>query len=203
MWTKSPFLLEKIYPSAHWRIPVKDNSVYLTFDDGPHPTITPKVLDLLDKYRAKATFFCIGRNVEQFPKIFEDIVERGHQIGNHTFGHLNGWKTLNKDYFEDVGLAANFIESNLFRPPYGRITTSQLWKLKKDYKIIMWDVLSMDFSKNINPAHCLANVISNVRKGSVIVFHDSEKACENMLFALDKSLEYLSDAQFKMVKIDL
>ncbi|MBN2682238.1 MAG: polysaccharide deacetylase family protein, partial [Bacteroidales bacterium] len=144
MWPKSSYLLGKIYPSAIWKIPVDKKTVFLSFDDGPHPEITPRVLDLLDSHNAQASFFCVGKNVEKYPGIYSEILKRGHVTGNHTFSHLNGWKTINKDYFEDIKKASQLIDSNLFRPPYGRIKTSQLWKLKKDYKIIMWDVLSMD-----------------------------------------------------------
>jgi peptidoglycan-N-acetylglucosamine deacetylase len=192
---KTPWLLKKFYPSLIWEVPTKDKILYLTFDDGPHPTATPFVLDELKKYNAKATFFCIGKNVMERNEIYQRILGDGHKTGNHTFNHLNGWKTNNETYFENIFEAAKYIDSNLFRPPYGRITKSQISIFKSripNFKIIMWSLLSGDFDENISPEHCLQNVITNAQPGNIIVFHDSSKAWKKMSFALPKTLKHFS-----------
>ncbi|GEO09872.1 polysaccharide deacetylase [Segetibacter aerophilus] len=179
-------------------MPADKNEVYLTFDDGPHPTITPFVLRYLRQYNAKATFFCIGKNVKQYPHIYEQIINEGHKVGNHTYNHLNGWKTGDIIYLKDVVLAQQVIDSNLFRPPYGRITKSQVRELCPIFKIILWDVLSGDFDVSLSPQKCADNVIKNTTSGSIIVFHDSEKAFPRLEFALPKALEFLSEKGFAM-----
>jgi peptidoglycan/xylan/chitin deacetylase (PgdA/CDA1 family) len=189
---KTPYIIRRwFYPRYTWRIPVDEKKLYLTFDDGPHPDITPFVLDELNKYNAKATFFCIGDNVVRYPQVYKRIIEEGHAIGNHTYNHLNGWQTDDKLYFENIAEAAKWIDTNLFRPPYGRITRFQAKQLmeKWQYNIIMWDVLSGDFDVQLSPERCLKNVMRNIRSGSVIVFHDSEKAYKRMRYALPKVLE--------------
>lgn len=200
---KTPWLFKKIfYPSLTWEKPTKKKILYLTFDDGPHPTATPFVLDQLKKYDAKATFFCIGKNVEERKNIYDRIVNEGHTTGNHTYNHLNGWKTKNETYLENISKAAEHIHSNLFRPPYGRITKKQLNILHKHsaiymkhapFTIIMWTVLSGDFDETISPEKCLQNVINNSKPGSIIVFHDSTKAWDRMSFALPKVLQYFAE----------
>lgn len=196
---KTPWWLRKMYSSAlTWKIPVQENEIFLTFDDGPHPTITPFVLDHLRKYNAKATFFCIGKNVQQYHEVFRQIVDGGHRIGNHTHNHLNGWKTSDAAYFEDIILAKKHIDSNLFRPPYGRISRFQIQQLQPLFKIIMWDVLSGDFDVNQTPENCLHNVVSNTRPGSVIVFHDSEKSFPRLEFVLPKVLQLFSEKGYVM-----
>lgn len=188
-----------MYSSAlTWKIPEQENEIFLTFDDGPHPTITPFVLDHLGKYNAKATFFCIGKNVQQYHNVFRQILDEGHRIGNHTHNHLNGWKTSDKVYFENIILAKKYIDSNLFRPPYGRISSFQIQQLKSLFKIIMWDVLSGDFDVNLTPENCLHNVVSNTRPGSVIVFHDSEKAFPRLEFVLPKALQFFAEKGYVM-----
>ena len=172
---KTPWWLKKAYPSRVWDLSTSEKNIYLTFDDGPHPVATPFVLDELKKYNAKATFFCIGRNVLEQPAIYERIITEGHSIGNHTQHHLNGWEMPDYLYVKDVTVAAQYIQSDLFRPPYGRLKSSQAKQLK-DYKIIMWDVLSGDFDESISNEQCLKNVMENTVPGSIIVFHDSEKA---------------------------
>lgn len=174
-------------------MPVIDNEVYLTFDDGPHPDITPFVLDLLKEYDAKATFFCIGNNVLKYPFIYKRIIDEGHSVGNHTYQHLNGWKTSDKDYLEDIIHAQKYIDSKLFRPPYGRITRFQTQAIKAIFKIIMWDILSGDFDQKISGEECLANVLTNITAGSIVVFHDSEKAFGRLSYALPKTLQFLKD----------
>lgn len=204
---KTPWIVKKFFPNYFWSLPANDNAVYLTFDDGPHPTITPWVLDELKKYEALTTFFCIGNNVEKYTDVYQRILNENHATGNHTFHHLNGWKTSDKKYLEDVSKAAQFMKSNLFRPPYGRIKNKQARKisnvLEADAKIIMWDVLSADFDSNFSPQQCLSNVIDNVSPGSIIVFHDSEKAFTNLKYALPKTLEFLKEEGYTLKKIEL
>ncbi len=192
MQFKTPYVAKLIYPGLLWDMPSDENKIYLTFDDGPHPEITPLVLSLLDNYNAKATFFCVGENVKKHPKTFELLKQKGHAVGNHSHNHLNGWKTANKDYYKNVELANKLIDSKLFRPPYGRISPSQIKHLKKDYKIIMWSALSYDFDARVSKKECLERSIKNSTAGTIIVFHDSEKAKEKMLFALEGYLKHFS-----------
>ena len=196
-FVKTPGWLKKIYDSYTWSISVKDKILYLTFDDGPHPEATPFVLKELKKHNILATFFCIGKNVVAYPDIYDQIIREGHSIGNHTYNHLNGWKANNDDYLNDIALAANEIDSYLFRPPYGRITSFQAKQLKtvmkgKEPKVIMWDVLSGDFDTSCSPQQCLANVLFASVPGSIIVFHDSEKAFPRLEYALPRVLQYFS-----------
>lgn len=204
---KIPWMVKRIFSSYVWSLPSEENIVYLTFDDGPHPIITPWVLDQLKEFDAKATFFCIGNNVEKYPDVYQKILDEEHAIGNHTYHHLNGWKTDDNKYIDDVVAAAQHIKSNLFRPPYGRIRNSQAKRIpaamrREDVSIIMWDVLSADFDASFSPEQCLNNVIENVSAGSIIVFHDSEKAFNNLRYALPKTLESLKEAGFNFRKIE-
>ena len=197
-FVKTPGWLKKIYDSYTWSISVKDKILYLTFDDGPHPEATPFVLKELKKHNILATFFCIGKNVVAYPDIYDQIIREGHSIGNHTYNHLNGWKANNDDYLNDIALAANEIDSYLFRPPYGRITSFQAKQLKtvmkgKEPKVIMWDVLSGDFDTSCSPQQCLENVLFASVPGSIIVFHDSEKAFPRLEYALPRVLRYFSE----------
>jgi peptidoglycan/xylan/chitin deacetylase (PgdA/CDA1 family) len=194
---KNPSLLKKVFPSLLWKVNTKEKELYLTFDDGPHPDITPWVLDVLDQFDAKATFFCVGKNVEKYPKVYQEILRRGHTVGNHTQNHLNGWKTPTKEYVKNTELCAQVVESKLFRPPYGKIKTTQIKRLKKDYKIVMWSVISADFDKNIVPEECVNIVIQNADYGNIIVFHDSEKAETNMRHALPKVLNHFTQIGWK------
>jgi len=164
--------------------------IYLTFDDGPHPIATPFILDELKKYNAKATFFCIGKNVVEEHDLYRRILMEGHRVGNHSHTHVNGWKTADRAYIEDIQHAASYIDSNLFRPPYGRISRFQVNNLKSafNFKVVMWDVLSADFDKSLSGEKCALNVIANARAGSIAIFHDSEKAFERMSIALPKVL---------------
>ena len=196
---KTPWWLRKIYSSKlRWKIPTVKNEIFLTFDDGPHPTVTPFVLDSLQQYNAKATFFCIGKNVQQHPLIYNRILDEGHKTGNHTNDHLNGWKTNKAIYIKNVLLAKKYIDSKLFRPPYGRISRSEIQQLQPDFDIIMWDVLSGDFDVALPAEQCYTNVISNTRPGSIIVFHDSEKAFPRLESTLPKALKYFAEKGFKM-----
>ena len=203
---KIPWLVKKIFKSYTWNFSSDEKAVYLTFDDGPHPNITPWVLEELKKYNAYATFFCIGKNVEQFKETYESILDSGHATGNHTFNHLNGWQTEDDKYLEDVLKASQLIHSNLFRPPYGKIKLRQARSISDAFNnkanIIMWDTLSGDFDKNYSSEQCISNVIDNVQNGSIIVFHDSEKAYANLKHVLPKVLQFLSKEGYKLKKIE-
>lgn len=191
---QTPKLLRAMGPSfAEWEIPVPatDPAVYLTFDDGPHPTATPFALEQLAKYGAKATFFCVGKNVVEYPGIYADILAAGHSTGNHTHNHLKGWKTTTKAYIEDTYAAARFIDSKLFRPPYGRIKRMQASRLHETgYRMIMWSLLSGDFDVALSPQRCLENIIFNLKPGHIVVLHDSTKAWERMSYVLPRVLEH-------------
>jgi peptidoglycan/xylan/chitin deacetylase (PgdA/CDA1 family) len=182
-----------------WDIPPKGKELYLTFDDGPHPTITPRVLDLLNEYKAKATFFCIGKNVEAYPDIYRRIIDEGHRVGNHTYSHLNSKRTDESAWLEDVRKAVVWIDSDLFRPPYGRISRFQekaLREAKPGYRTIMWSVLSGDFDKNLSAEECTKIVCKHSKPGSIIIFHDSEKAWPRLELCLPETLKRLSDKGF-------
>jgi len=196
---KTPWWLRKLYPSAlTWKVAAQQNEIFLTFDDGPHPTITPFVLEQLRKYNAKATFFCLGKNVKEYHNVFRQILDEGHRIGNHTHNHVNGWKSTDVAYLKNIFYARKYIDSNLFRPPYGRISRFQIQQLKPTFNIVMWDVLSGDFDINLSPQKCLENVVANTTPGSVIVFHDSEKAFPRLEYALPKALEFFAEKGFVM-----
>lgn len=198
---KSPQIIKALYSQLIWEIPNNSNKIYLTFDDGPTPEITDWTLDILKKHQIKATFFCLGQNVDKHPEIFQRIIDEGHAVGNHSYSHLSGWKSKDEDYFKDVDKASSKIDSKLFRPPYGRITKSQAKYLKQDYNIIMWSVISGDFDSKTSPEKCLDNVIKNTTGGSIIVFHDSEKASINLKYALPKAIELLSEKGFVFDKM--
>lgn len=206
-WVKTSIFIKKIFFRHIWSIPNKEKTVYLTFDDGPTPEITEWVLAELKKHEAKATFFCIGNNIDKHPSIFSKILQEGHAIGNHTFNHLNGWKTDKTAYVQNAMQCAKAIEafaykSKLFRPPYGKIKPSQAKALRdKGYQVIMWDVLSADFDQQISPEQCLENVLRNVASGSIIVFHDSVKAYKNLKYVLPKTLSFLAQNKYKSLKI--
>ena len=200
---KTPIWLRSFYPSCTWKIPSAEKVIYLSFDDGPHPEATPFVLAALKKFNAKASFFCIGKNVEAHPRIYQRILKEKHAVGNHTFNHMNGWKTNNLTYLNDINLAEQHIDSILFRPPYGRINREQSKLiLGADFKIIMWTVLSKDYNKKVLPQECLKNVIKNVDRGSIIVFHDSIKASKNMQYVLPRVLEHFTKKGFTFKALD-
>lgn len=199
-WVKTNRFIKTIFPNYVWDVLNHENKVYLTFDDGPTPEITEWTLAQLKLYNAKATFFCIGDNVRKFPEIFQKVINEGHSIGNHTFNHLNGWKTTTEEYISNAKLyetehcKLTTEHCNLFRPPYGKIKPSQSKILRKQgYKIIMWDVISYDFDAFITPEKCLENVLKNVQSGSIIVFHDSKKAFQNLGFVLPRTLQFLNE----------
>ena len=209
IWIKTHWLIKKLFSNYIWEMPNSENKIYLTFDDGPTPEITEWTLQQLKKYNAKATFFCIGDNIKKYPEIFKKVIEEGHSIGNHTFNHLNGWKTSKQEYLENTKKCQSEIFNlqslicNLFRPPYGKIKPSQSKELRKlGYKIIMWDIISYDFDATISKEKCLENVLKNVKSGSIIVFHDSIKAFPNLEYTLPKVLEILNKKGFVFAKID-
>jgi peptidoglycan/xylan/chitin deacetylase (PgdA/CDA1 family) len=207
-WIKTNRLIKRIFSNYVWDIPTAEKKVYLTFDDGPTPEITAWVLNQLKAFDAKATFFCIGDNIRKYPEIYNSILLNGHNIGNHTFNHYNGWKTKTPEYIENVLLCKEAIQQQttdnrqLFRPPYGKIKKSQAKAiLELGYKIIMWDILSADFDTTITPEKCLENVLKNVAPGSIIVFHDSAKAFKNLEYTLPRTLQFLKDNQYQCVEI--
>ena len=202
---KTPFWLPAFYPKCTWNIPTKEKVIYLSFDDGPHPEATPFVLAQLKKYNARATFFCIGNNVLKHPNIYESILQAGHRVGNHTYDHLNGWKTETNLYIQNIKDAATLIDSGLFRPPYGRITKRQIRIIKASnelrHQIVMWDVLSADFDLKLNGEDCARNVIKHTKPGSIIVFHDSQKAWDRLSIALPIVLAYFSKLGYRFETI--
>ena len=194
-FTKTPFWLKKLYPSCIWNYSRSDGKkIYLSFDDGPHEVATPFILDELKKVNAKASFFCIGKNVQQEPALYKQILMEGHRVGNHTFNHLNGWKTDSGLYLKNVEQARELIDSNLFRPPYGRISAFQIRNMiqKLHYKIVMWDILAGDFDPSVTGRQAADRVIMNSRPGSIVIFHDSAKAFRVLKEALPLVLAYFS-----------
>lgn len=198
--SSTPSWVDQILPSVLWRFATKEPIIYLTFDDGPIPEVTPWVLDLLAKNNAKATFFCIGANVKKYPEIYQRILDEGHTVGNHTHNHLNGWKTGNKEYFTNIKECGKWVETTLFRPPYGKLSQSQLKQLKKKYQIVMWSVLSKDYDAEVRPESCLGNVLTS-RPGDILVFHDSLKAEENLRYTLPRLLKHHSNMGMKFCAI--
>jgi peptidoglycan/xylan/chitin deacetylase (PgdA/CDA1 family) len=189
---RTPEIIQNLFPNFVWRIPTHDKRIYLTFDDGPIPEVTPWVIDHLNNYNAKATFFCVGENVQKHPGVFLKLRKNGHSVASHTNNHISGWSTENIPYFHNVRRGATLVKSPLFRPPYGRIKPSQMPFLMRHYHIVMWDVLSGDFDPKISEEQCLDNVLENTRPGSIIVFHDSLKSQKKLEFVLPQVLAYFS-----------
>ena len=206
MWVKTNRFVKWIFRKYIWDIKNSENKIYLTFDDGPIPEVTEWVLETLKQHEVKATFFCIGDNIKKHPAIFQKVIESGHSIGNHTFNHLKGWNSRKEEYIKNTLLCEEAInektknvnlKTKIFRPPYGKIKPSQSKILRKmGYKIIMWDVLSVDYDKEISPEQCLENIIKNTVPGSIIACHDSLKAFKNLEYALPKAIEYLKNKGF-------
>lgn len=212
-WIKTHWLVKTLFSGFTWSFATSEKVVYLTFDDGPIPEITDWTLAILAKYNAKATFFCIGENIQQHPELFKSVQKAGHSIGNHTYNHMNGWHTTNDVYQLNIEMCADVIrelspnsaeKQKLFRPPYGKLTWKQYKFLKeKNYKVIMWDILSADFDTNITPEKCAENVLKNIQPGSIIIFHDSIKASRNLKHVLPQTLAYLQENGYKMKAIEL
>lgn len=187
--------------NVNWRVKTPEMKLYLTFDDGPIPEVTPLVLEILKQHNAKATFFCVGENVQRHPDVFKQILAEGHSVGNHSFNHIKANKFSTDEYLANVAKAGKLIQSPLFRPPYGRITPKLAKKLGEDYKIYMWSVLTRDYEQNLNPEVCLRIALNQSKKGSIIVFHDSLKASKNMLYALPRVLEYFGKKGYSFEKL--
>ncbi|AWV98233.1 polysaccharide deacetylase family protein [Arcticibacterium luteifluviistationis] len=204
MLYRTPKLLQALYPTLTWQRDTSKKELYLTFDDGPIPNVTEFVLETLEKYNAKATFFCIGDNIRKHPEIFQKVVANGHAIGNHTMHHLKGWQTETSTYIENTSQCQEQIEmyslpseKKLFRPPYGRIKRQQIGELSNDYEIVMWTTLSQDYRADLSPETILKNTIKVTKPGSIILLHDSLKAEKNMRYVLPRLLETFSDYEFK------
>ena len=199
---KTPDFVKSLFPQFLWHLPDNDKVLYLTFDDGPTPEITDWVLNCLNSYNAKATFFCVGKNVDNHPLVFNKVIAKGHAVGNHTYHHLKGWKTRSKAYISDIAKTQDLIQekssSKLFRPPYGKFKSSQARKLLNlGYTIVLWDVLSYDWDQSVSPDKCFNNVISKARNGSIIVMHDSVKASNNLMYALPRILKHFTQQGYK------
>ena len=199
-WHRTPFWLTWLYPQLTWHKNRGEKKLYLTFDDGPVPEVTPWVLDTLDNFNAKATFFCVGENIIKNPELFKELSKRGHKIGNHTHNHLNGWKATVPNYLENVGQCQRFIcdelhscdTKPLMRPPYGRIKRAQIRKLLPEFEIIMWDVLTGDFDQSKQPEECLNASVRASQSGSIVIFHDSLKAQQNLNYVLPRFLKHFA-----------
>jgi peptidoglycan-N-acetylglucosamine deacetylase len=189
---KTPQFIQNLFPNFTWKMPTEAKQLFLTFDDGPIPEVTPWVLEQLERFNAKATFFCVGDNVRKNPETYEQVRAAGHTVGNHTMNHLNGWSTDNMSYFRNIRHCAGQLKSALFRPPYGKVTPRQSQFLVRHYNVVMWDVLSGDFDQTLSPEQVLKNVIQNAGPGSIVVFHDSLKAFDRLKYALPQVLEYFS-----------
>ncbi len=199
--TKTPTFIQKLFPGFTWKMDTEEKVIYLTFDDGPVPEATPWVLEQLAAYKAKATFFCVGGNVQKNPELFQRILDAGHTVGNHTMQHLDGWATDNLPYYHDVRHAALLTNSQLFRPPFGRLKPRQVQFLQRHYQIVMWDVLSGDFDQKLHPDECLRNVTKNAGPGSIVVFHDSIKALPRLMSTLPRALEFFSDRGYSFAAL--
>jgi len=193
MFVKPPSILKKLFSDLVWDIQTSNKEIYLTFDDGPNPKITAQVIKILRDFNVKATFFCVGENVEKYPDTFKQIISNGHGVGNHCYNHLNGWKTSNADYFNNIEKADELINSKLFRPPYGRIGLSQIKPLAKKYSIIMWSVLTYDYDINVSKEQSLKYSIKKTKPGSIVVFHDSLKSEEKLLYILPLYIKHFLD----------
>lgn len=198
---RPPQLLRHIFKDSLWRMDKADPVIYLTFDDGPIPELTTWILDILKKHNIHATFFCVGENISKNPDIFERIVKEGHQVGNHTYNHIKGWKVSTTAYNENIEKCHVLTQSTLFRPPYGRIKKSQFNLIKKKYRVVFWDVLSYDYDKLTSPKKCLDNCLKHTRNGSIVVFHDNIKASENLKFALPHYIEHFLKLNYKFATL--
>jgi len=203
---KTPFLIRFFFPRFWWKRQTDENIIYLTFDDGPIPVVTEWVLETLRQYNAKATFFCVGQNIKKHPDVYQQILAQGHAVGNHTFNHLNGWKTSPEQYLENIracdeSLALDFQPRTLFRPPYGRLTSRQSTLVQKRHQIVMWDVLSGDFDRSLSPALCLRKTIKHTQSGSIVTFHDSLKAKEKLEYVLPRYLDHFAALHYRFDRL--
>ena len=202
MKIKPPKFIRRLMPDLIWEI--EDNEgVFLTFDDGPTPGVTEWILATLKRYDAKATFFVLGKNVEMYPDLYQLILKEGHKVGNHTYSHQKGWSMSLERYIEDIDFAGDIVHSELFRPPYARVTASQMRAVAQRYKIVMWDIVSRDYNRALSPQRCLDNVTKHLAAGSIVVFHDSEKAFKNMSYALPRTLKRVQEMGLKCKIIEL
>jgi Predicted xylanase/chitin deacetylase len=196
-WVHTPICLQKMFPQMIWQVPTSEKEIFLTFDDGPTPGVTPQVLAFLLEYQAKASFFCLGARIEQYPELFHEIKAAGHVIGNHGYKHLSGFTTSHKLYLQNVLKGEELSGSHLFRPPYGRITPWMANSLKKHHQLIMWTTMSMDFNAKITTEQCFQNAIGKIAPGTILVLHDSEKAAKNLLIVLPRLLQWCKENGFK------
>ena len=197
MFVKTPSIAKYLYPSLVWKKNTEQKKIWITFDDGPNEKVTPFLVNLLGKFNIKATFFIIGSQAKKHPELVKLIINNGHKIGNHSFSHLSGYSTKNNKYLQDVEQAKKHIDSDIFRPPYGKITPSQIKSLKKDFKIIMWDIMSWDFKENISSNKIFRNVMDNVESGSIILFHNNLKSYKNLKKSLETILEKLKEQEYQ------
>jgi peptidoglycan/xylan/chitin deacetylase (PgdA/CDA1 family) len=202
-WIKTPRIVPLIFLKLLWRLSPDKPVVYLTFDDGPNDSNTSDILKILDEEKIKGTFFCIGNNVVKNPEIFQEIIEKGHSVGNHSMSHINGWKVAKNKYLEDIEKAAELIKSNLFRPPYGKLNFRSTWQLKKKFEIVMWDINSGDFDKTLSYSQVIENVLKNTRNGSIVVLHDNKKFKHLTLNALLPIIKGLKNKGFAIEPIPL
>ena len=200
-FVRIPNIIKKLYPKIIWEIPGKEKILYLTFDDGPHPEITPYILDQLDKYHAKASFFCLGTMAEKNPQTLELIRQKGHVVGNHSYSHPNGWKTNTADYLADIEKAGKIISSKIFRPPYGKIKRAQSSLLHSQFSIFNFSLLPGDYDSSISSEKCYQNLADNVRSGDIICLHDSEKAWKHLQYCLPRWLQFLSEQQYTLCSL--
>lgn len=198
----TPKPLRRIHPDALWQVKTNDKVVYLTFDDGPIPGVTDKIIELLKQFNAKATFFCIGENVVLHPSLYRSLIQNGHAVGNHTQNHINGKQSENQLYFNNIKECSKHVDSKLFRPPFGQLKNSQYKILKEDYTIVMWSTLSWDFDDSLSPEQCAKKVLNHIQNGSIIVFHDSLKAAPNSIPALEQVLKSLSQEGYSFLSLE-
>ena len=198
---KSPKILQYLFADFLWKINTNEKVIFLTFDDGPHPFITPWIIDLMNQYNAKGTFFLTGEAVRRYPDLYQLYKTNGHQVGNHTYQHIKGWRSRRKKYLKEIDHCAEVVESSLFRPPYGQIHLRSIREIKRQYKVVMWDVLSMDFDSKTSSEICLSNVINYSKEGSIVVFHENDKSIKNIIYALPKVLEHFTKLGYEFKSI--